>query len=98
MTAWGACSLVQIVSTIQSSRTGETVVDRKGAVSAGIPVAYFQRSRSLPTLTVSPGFFGLQGTPQQAHELLAPIYGWFTEGFNTRDLKDAKALLAQLHD
>jgi predicted ATPase len=39
-----------------------------------------------------------QGTPQQAHELLAPIYSWFTEGSNTRDLKDAKALLAQLHD
>jgi hypothetical protein len=52
--------LVQIVSTIQSSRTAETVVNRKGAVSAGIPVAYFQRSRSLPTLNVSPGFFGLQ--------------------------------------
>jgi predicted ATPase len=39
-----------------------------------------------------------QGKPQQACELLAPIYGWFTEGFNTRDLKEAKALLAQLHD
>jgi len=37
-----------------------------------------------------------QGTPQQAHELLAPIYSWFTEG--SRDLKDAKDLLAQLHD
>jgi hypothetical protein len=49
-----------MVSTIQSSRTAETVVDRKGAVSAGILVAYFQRSRSLPTLTVSPGFFGVQ--------------------------------------
>jgi hypothetical protein len=60
MTAWGASSLVQIVSTIQSTRTAETVVDRKGAVSAGIPVACFQRSRSLPTLTVSPGFFGRQ--------------------------------------
>jgi hypothetical protein len=94
----GVTGSIPVVPTIQSTRTAETVVDRKGAVSAGIPVAYFQRSRSLPTLTVSPGFFGLQGTPQQAHELLAPIYGWFTEGFNTRDLKDAKALLAQLHD
>jgi predicted ATPase len=34
-----------------------------------------------------------QGKPQQARELLAPIYGWFTEGFDTRDLKEAKALL-----
>jgi predicted ATPase len=34
-----------------------------------------------------------QGKVQQARELLAPVYGWFTEGFDTRDLKAAKALL-----
>jgi predicted ATPase len=33
---------------------------------------------------------------QQARELLAPVYEWFTEGFETRDLKEAKALLEQL--
>jgi len=37
-----------------------------------------------------------QGKPQQALELLAPVYGWFTEGFDTRDLKDAKALLVEM--
>ena len=37
-----------------------------------------------------------QGKQQQARELLAPAYGWFTEGFDTRDLKDAKALLEEL--
>jgi predicted ATPase len=37
-----------------------------------------------------------QGRRQQAHDLLAPVYGWFTEGFNTLDLKEAKALLEQL--
>jgi predicted ATPase len=37
-----------------------------------------------------------QGKPQQARDLLAPIYDWFTEGFDTRDLKDAKALLEEL--
>jgi predicted ATPase len=37
-----------------------------------------------------------QGKRQQAHDLLAPIYGWFTEGFDTLDLKNAKALLDQL--
>ena len=34
-----------------------------------------------------------QGRRARAHDLLAPIYGWFTEGFNTLDLKEAKALL-----
>ena len=38
-----------------------------------------------------------QGKVQQARELLAPVYGWFTEGFNTLDLKEAKALLDELH-
>jgi predicted ATPase len=37
-----------------------------------------------------------QGKVQQARELLAPVYGWFTEGFETRDLKEAKALLNEL--
>ena len=37
-----------------------------------------------------------QGKRQQARELLAPVYGWFTEGFETLDLKEAKALLEEL--
>ncbi len=37
-----------------------------------------------------------QGKRVQARELLAPVYGWFTEGFDTRDLKEAKALLDEL--
>ena len=37
-----------------------------------------------------------QGRPQQARDLLAPVYAWFTEGFDTRDLKEAKALLYEL--
>ena len=37
-----------------------------------------------------------QGKPQQARELLAPVYGWFTEGFDTLDLKNAKTLLDEL--
>jgi predicted ATPase len=37
-----------------------------------------------------------QGKVQQARDLLAPVYGWFTEGFDTRDLKEAKGLLAEI--
>ena len=37
-----------------------------------------------------------QGKCAEAHALLAPIYGWFTEGFDTADLQEAKALLAEL--
>jgi predicted ATPase len=37
-----------------------------------------------------------QGKREEARELLAPVYGWCTEGFDTRDLKEAKALLEKL--
>jgi predicted ATPase len=37
-----------------------------------------------------------QGKRDEARDLLAPVYGWFTEGFDTRDLKEAKALLEGL--
>jgi predicted ATPase len=37
-----------------------------------------------------------QGKPKEARELLSSIYGWFTEGFDTLDLKEAKSLLDEL--
>ena len=37
-----------------------------------------------------------QDKRNQARDILAPVYGWFTEGFETRDLKEAKALLTEL--
>ena len=40
--------------------------------------------------------FAKQGKCSEAYDLLAPVYGWFTEGFDTTDLKDAKSLLDAL--
>jgi predicted ATPase len=37
-----------------------------------------------------------QGKREEARDLLAPVYGWFTEGFDTRDLKEAKKLFDEL--
>jgi predicted ATPase len=37
-----------------------------------------------------------QGKQDEARDLLAPVYGWFTEGFDTLDLKQANALLEEL--
>jgi predicted ATPase len=37
-----------------------------------------------------------QGKKKEAHEMLSEIYNWFTEGFDTKDLQEAKALLAEL--
>jgi predicted ATPase len=40
--------------------------------------------------------WGERGRRSEARDLLAPVYGWFTEGFDTADLKEAKALLDEL--
>ncbi len=44
-------------------------------------------------MATSPRLWRDQGSIDEARDLLAPIYGWFTEGFDTPDLKEAKALL-----
>ena len=41
-------------------------------------------------------FWQQQGTQKEAHKMLADIYGWFTEGFDTKDLQEAKVLLEEL--
>jgi len=60
MTAWGAGSLVQIVPTIQFSQTGETVVARKEALSAGIFEDIVRVCRSPAKLAVSWAYYRLQ--------------------------------------
>jgi predicted ATPase len=54
------------------------------------------KSWELRTSTSLARLWQTQGKRQDAHELLAPVYGWFTEGFDSPDLLDAKALLDQL--
>jgi predicted ATPase len=69
--------------------------------------AYFERaltvarqqqakSRELRAATSMARLWRDQGKPDEARELLAPVYGWFAEGFDTLDLKRAKALLDEL--
>jgi predicted ATPase len=57
----------------------------------------WRRPSTTSQILGTPRLHDLARLVQQARELLAPVYGWFTEGFDTRDLKDAKALLDELH-
>jgi predicted ATPase len=77
--------------------TANTVPAEEAFLTA-IAVAQQQKARSfeLRAKTSMARLWRDQGKPQQARELLAPAYGWFTEGFDTRDLKEAKALLDEL--
>ena len=68
------------------------------AFEAALHVARRQQAKSyeLRAATTFARLWGEQGRRAQARDLLAPVYGWFTEGFDTADLKEAKALLDQL--
>jgi predicted ATPase len=83
---------------------GEIALKKQYAAKAQ---AYFERALSISREKKMKSFelhaamslarlWRSQGKPQQARELLAPVYGWFTEGFDTLDLKEAKALLEEL--
>jgi predicted ATPase len=65
-----------------------------------ISIAQSQQAKSweLRATTSLARLWQQQGKRQEAHDLLAPVYHWFTEGFDTADLKDAKALLHKLED
>jgi class 3 adenylate cyclase len=65
-----------------------------------ISVAAGQQAKSLElrAATSLALLLGEQGRRSEGYAGLAPIYGWFTEGFDTLDLKEAKALLDELHD
>jgi predicted ATPase len=63
-----------------------------------LDVARSQHAKSLELRTAMSlsRLWQQQGKRQEAHNLLAPVYGWFTEGFDTVDLQEAKALLEAL--
>ena len=77
---------------------GNEITQSQEAFAQALLLARRQQAKSLElrAATSLARLWGEQGRRAEAHELLAPIYGWFTEGFDTADLKDAKALLDSL--
>ncbi|PKB80189.1 MAG: hypothetical protein BZY88_09425 [SAR202 cluster bacterium Io17-Chloro-G9] len=77
---------------------GENELDAESCFSQALDVARSQKAKSweLRTATSLARLWQKQGKKTDARSLLAENYGWFTEGFDTADLKDAKALLQEL--
>ena len=78
-----------------AGKTNEVI---EASLRRSLELAIGQNAKLLE-LRAAMGLVGLwrdQGKRDEARALLAPIYGWFTEGFDTRDLKEAKALLDAL--
>jgi predicted ATPase len=67
------------------------------AITLQVVIAQNQQAKSfeLRAATSLARLWQQQGKRVEARELLAPIYGWFTEGFDTADLQEAKALLEE---
>ena len=74
------------------------VQEAERCLRTAIEIAREQSAKSweLRTTMSLARLLGRQGRRDEARAMLADIYGWFTEGFDTADLKDAKALLDEL--
>jgi predicted ATPase len=81
---------------LQQSSSNQT--EAESCFHKAIAIAQNQQAKSfeLRSATSLARLWQQQGKRQEAHALLAPVYNWFTEGFDTVDLKDAKVLLDEL--
>ena len=79
-------------------RRAVTLLKLQSWLKRAIDTARSQQAKSLElrAATSLARLWAEQGERQKAHDLLAPIYDWFTEGFDTADLKETKALLHEL--
>ena len=95
---WGEAEVHRIAGEIAVNSPEPNAAKAEAYFERALAVARQQQAKSWE-LRASMSLARLwrdQGKVQQARELLAPVYGWFAEGFDTRDLKEAKALLEQL--
>jgi predicted ATPase len=72
--------------------------EAQAALKEALRIARQQQAKSyeLRAATSLARLWGEQGRRGEARQLLSPVYRWFTEGFDTADLEEAKALLNQL--
>jgi predicted ATPase len=92
---WCEAEVYRLWGILLLRQTGTPQAEAAAWLQRALDVARRQEAKSLElrTATSLARLWQRQGKRQEAHDLLAPIYNWFTEGFDTLDLKDAKALL-----
>jgi class 3 adenylate cyclase/predicted ATPase len=92
---WAIAEILRVKANLLLTTGRGKAEEVEEALIESLEIARQQQAKSweLRSATSLARLWRDQGKPQQARELLAPVYGWFTEGFDTRDLKDAKALL-----
>jgi predicted ATPase len=95
---WWEAEVCRLRGVLLLRQTGTPLAEAETWLRRALDVARRQEAKSLElraAMSLS-RLWQQQGKRVEAHELLAPIYGWFTEGFDTADLQEAKALLVEL--
>jgi predicted ATPase len=93
---WWEAEICRLKGVLLLSR--RNLAESEQAFEQAIGIARQQQAKSLElrAATSLARLWGEQGRRSEASELLAPIYGWFTEGLETGDLKEAAALVSEL--
>jgi predicted ATPase len=88
----------RLQGTLLLRQAAPDIAQAEACFQQALTVARHQQAKSweLRTATSLARLWQQQGKRAEARALLAPIYGWFTEGFDTADLQEARALLAEL--
>jgi class 3 adenylate cyclase/predicted ATPase len=92
---WDEAELYRLKGELLLQQSMENQVEAEACFHQALSIAQSQSAKSfeLRAATSLATLWQSQGKRQEAYDLLAPVYGWFTEGFDTADLQDAKALL-----
>jgi predicted ATPase len=95
---WYEAELYRLKGALLLQQNSDHHAEAEAAFHHALEIARMQQAKSfeLRTATSLAQLWQQQGKRQEAHALLAPVYGWFTEGFDTADLQEAKAMLDAL--
>jgi predicted ATPase len=95
---WYAPELYRLKGALLLQQKAANQAEAETCFQHSISIAQSQQAKSfeLRTATSLARLWQQQGKRQEASDLLAPVYNWFTEGFDTADLQEAKALLEEL--
>jgi class 3 adenylate cyclase/predicted ATPase len=95
---WYLAEVHRMAGEVALSSPGPDTLKAEAHFDRALASACRQRAKSLElrAATSKARLWRDQGTRDQAHDLLAPFYNWFTEGFDTLDLKQARTLLGEL--
>jgi predicted ATPase len=97
---WYESEIYRLKDALLLQQSSDNQAEAESCFQQAISIARAQQAKSfeLRAATSLAKLWQQQGKRSEAQDLLAPVYGWFTEGFDTLDLKDAKALLEVLEE